>query len=206
MTPQEILEWRRSEVRRIKSALRELGNVEQIALSVNRLIAKSGLLQEIVKKRFAEQATGGVAWPALSRASVVDRHRMGFDGTRLLERSGVLRGAAENADAKFDAFKIDLYVKRRAGPRYIGSGIAKKKKRLQVSKTGHQISEYAWTLSNGGPSGGVRKVSQVPARPFFGPVVGNERKPVDDLRDSLIAGVIVIVLAGGRAGDALKGG
>lgn len=196
--------FRQQEIRRLRTAIRELENVEANAMKINGALAKTGELQAIVKARFDTQGgSQGAKWAPLSKASLIDRHRYGFPNSPILVRSGTLRDAAVNADAKWSATAIDLFVKRRAGPRYVGYGKTKKKRR-KGSQTSRdvRVEMYAMVLSSGG-STGVKKQATVPARPFFGPVTKDERENVDDLRDWLIRSLYMVVLQGGRVSDVL---
>ena len=176
-------------------------------MKINKLLATSGMLQQVVKRRFdTEGGSQGAKWAPLSRASELNRRRQGFPASGpILVRSGVLRDAAVNADPRWSATAIDLFVKRRAGPRYVGGGIARKKKRRGPTETLRDIrvEAYAMALSSGGQTGGIRKVATLPSRPFFGEMTKGERPRIDEVRDFLIQRLYATVLAGGRVSDVL---
>ena len=183
MTPLESLREMSRTTRTMNHNAEILRNPDQLAHRINITLANEGWLPEIIGRRFdTEGASSGNPWPALKPETIRQRGRQGFGPGPLLTRTGTLR-AAVTVQARQVASPggIRLSMKDGKGPVYVGGGKAIGRGKLRGHSTwgSPKLSEYAGALDR--------------ERPFFGPPVGEEARPVYERRSQLVQQAIVAV-------------
>jgi len=174
MTQDEIKTAYNRRLWALKHASEAIRDPSTLAQGINAKLARTGFLNQIVKRRFATQGgTSGTSWPALMPATIRQRARQGYAPGPILIRSGTLGTAATGGNATATAATITLEIQTGQAP---------------YAKV--PLSVYAMALN--------RK------RPFYGPPTDQEMTELIAARNALIANIYVRIYTGHGYSDLLQ--
>jgi len=218
MDAQALREQRTSQLRRLywASYYSTPEGSRRLAQKINRVLAGKGLVQDLVRDRFAsEGASAGRPWAPLKPATIKQRIRLGFAPGPILRRSATLQAAAAEGKISATADAISLAFCDGPAPRYVGRGQARKR-RVDSAAVSARNAERAAIGE------GIKRGEKPPAgkwtatgrlsdyagalnsrRPFFGQPTAQELAPLLRERDTLIRLIVEAIVAGGKVSEVL---
>ena len=199
------------QLRRLYRATKYLQSPEQLALIINKRLAKiedGALIRNIVQTRFETAGTsGGFTWPQLAESTQDERKDLGYGpAAPILIRSGLLITAATSGDLSVNSDQITLTFKDGPAPHYIGRG---RHKKLKINREAAAAIDQARATGATPPDVSSNRLSDYAdalnaARPFYNKPTEGELAPLFEARNRIIAAAMSAIANGESLYDAIE--